>query len=349
MGAGAGAAGVGAGAGVPGTGAAPAGGPTTEEKPIEKYGTLNLLDPLAVRLAQRSIWNCCLPWSAASRFGVQLAWDGAECKKGPRLLRKWTMMQVRPAPTLPPHSTPTPALTLTLARRPQLRVCCNGVPVSGGWGEAAIRHALRNSHSTDMSTIISAYQGNDHRANQEKYIAEYVKMVDAAPSITVPYLLQRKPPIMYDENFNIEESRLHRWQFKDGKYIPSPPPKKQTDEFVVVENVPFKLNWQIGVDLSAAMSAAGECYSANSKSSPFNETVHKDQHKIAQVPALATRHTSCQSWQEEGGRSAADSLYRHCISSDYPLYTHYPGLRAARRLQHSSGVPAPLPRTGPRA
>ena len=136
-----------------------------------------------------------------------------------------------------------------------------------------------------MSTILSVYQANDHRDNQDKYIAEYVKMMEATPTFQVPHIIQRKPPIMYDEDFNIIETRLHRWYFLDGKYVPLPASgsTKQKDEWLVVSGTEFTVNWQIGIDLSAGMSAAGTSFSKNMKSSPFNETVHKDQPKIAQV------------------------------------------------------------------
>ena len=182
-----------------------------------------------------------------------------------------------------PYPYPTPAPNPSPYS--QLRLCCWGVPESGGWGTAAVYHPMQNSQSTDLSSVLSVYQANDHRDNQDKFISDYVKMMEASPSIQVPHIIQRKPPILYDADFNIIETRLHRWYFLDGKYVPLPPSgsTKQRDEWCVVGGAEFIVNWMIGLDLSAGMSAAGTSFSKNMKSSPFNETVHKDQPKIAQV------------------------------------------------------------------
>ena len=228
----------------------------------------NLADPVITRLIGRSMWN--VPMSSvsiASSFLTHLSLDAGNMQgKGiDRRCKQVTVVQA---------SLKCWGVGGDAAGRKEWE--------DGEYGAAHVRYGMPLSQSCDKAAVIGAWLGDDHSASQERGFVPFVNMAMAdmkAKTMTVPYMYLALPPILYDENLNVE------FKYPVGKKM------DVFARFAAVGEVIAYPRYMISMDLAAENEFTGVDYSAEKQSSWANETKHSDQSRLAIPYALGAGKT----------------------------------------------------------
>jgi len=188
-----------------------------------------------------------------------------------------------------------------------------------------VQHAMKYAHSTDLASIMRVWMGDDHRANAEAGVLPYLKELLATKDFVVPHMLLTLPPVLYDENMQVEKVLGVN--------------KRMIERFRAVGNVPMKAYGMLGADLAAAMELAGLNYQAASASSPFNDTPHAMQGELCYVHELPRNRSlkaECQAlWPDTWQLMLDIALWMNDESEDWADLTRRPDEQQKRQPAHA--------------